>query len=160
MKTLLSLKIWLAFCLLAVSTVGSAGILWESTQPDSDFIVKGSGTFGIFSASEAMTDSNATLITGSVFELVTTEPFKIALKIGTDSWITESSSSLIENTQDNYLLVFLMPGCSDYFKLIGIDIGKSTDPVTGVPLPASIWFMTSALLGLLYTGRRKGAIQA
>lgn len=169
MKTLLSLKLWLAVCLLAVSTVSSAGILWESTQPDSDFVVPGfpyatSGeTFGIFAATADLSiDAPIAEITGFL-SFTYANPFKLALKVG-DSWVSEEGSTLLPGLGDDFLLCFLKPGLltNNIVHLIGIDIkaAKDQDPVTGVPLPASIWFMTSALLGFLYTGRRKAVVQA
>ncbi|MCQ8117257.1 hypothetical protein [Methylomonas rosea] len=166
MKTLLSLKLWLAVCLFAVSTVSSAGIIWESTSEDSEFfapsfLTPSSETFGIFSAGADLS-SAAPLETFTGFKSYgSASPFKLALWT-TSGWISESGSLAFSG--DDYLLSFLKPGLltNNLVLLYGVDIKAAADqnPVSGVPLPASVWFMTSALLGFLYTGRRKAAVQA
>lgn len=42
----------------------------------------------------------------------------------------------------------------------GIAAVNTDDPISAVPLPASVWLMTSAVLGLLYLGRGKSHVTA
>ncbi len=168
MKTLLSLKLWIAVCLFAVSTASSAGILWESTDGDSNFISFGSSafpfysgdTFGIFGSAADLSSAAPLYTFSGVGSFASSSSFKLALKVGS-TWVSEVGNyELADNT---YALAFVKPGLTNNLSfLFGFDLKPAADqaPVSGVPLPASIWLMTSALLGFLYTGRRKAVVQA
>ncbi|OAI02692.1 hypothetical protein [Methylomonas methanica] len=169
MKTLLSLKLWLAVCLFAVSTASSAGIIWESTDGDSNFISFGassfpfpsSDTFGIFSATANLgTDAPVYTFSG-VGSFSSASPFQLGL-LTTSGWVSEAGNFAL-SAPNTFMLAFVKPGLTNNLSfLYGFDLKPAADqnPVSGVPLPASVWFMTSALLGFLYTGRRKAAVQA
>ena len=166
MKTLLSLKLWLAVCLFAVSTVSSAGIIWESTDGDSNFISFGAGpfpstdTFGIFSATANLAaDAPVYTFTG-VGSFSSASSFKIGLWT-TSGWVGEMGN--VEFIPNTFLLSFVKPGLTNTLSfLYGFDLAPAANqnPAAVVPLPASVWFLTTALLGFLYTGRRKGVVQA
>jgi hypothetical protein len=164
MKTLLSLKLWLAVCLLAVSTASSAGVIWESTSGDSEFFAPGflfpSGeTFGIFSEGASLASATPLETFTGFKSYASASPFKLALWT-TSGWISESGSLALAG--DDYLLSFLKPGLltNNLVFLYGVDIqaAANQNPVSGVPLPASVWFMTSAMMGFLYIGRRKQVV--
>ncbi|WP_150049184.1 MULTISPECIES: VPLPA-CTERM sorting domain-containing protein [Methylomonas] len=170
MNVIVSIKTWLAICLFAVSTASSAGINWESTDGTSNFISFSSASFpfpssdlfGIFSI-DADLSSDAPLSTftglGSITE---TDPFQIGLWTS-DGWISEAGATLLP-AANTYLLVFATsyPLGNNLHFLYGFDIMPSVDQGGGpvVPLPASVWLMTSALLGLLYADRRKKVVAA
>jgi len=170
MKTLLSLKLWLAVCLFAVSTVSSAGIIWESTDGDSNFISFGSSsfpftssdTFGIFSATADLAIDAPVYTFNGVGTFASASPFKLGL-LTASGWVSEAGTYEL-GAPNTFLLTFVKPGVvtSNLSFLFGFDLkaAANQDPVTSVPLPASVWFMTSALMGFLYTGRRKAAVQA
>ena len=82
-------------------------------------------------------------------------------------WVTEYSSSVINLMgSSSWGLTFVDPsnqGSNNEHRLFAFDIKPSqatSDSPAAVPLPASVWFMTTALLGFLYTGRRKSNIGA
>ncbi|OQW78492.1 MAG: hypothetical protein BVN35_03920 [Proteobacteria bacterium ST_bin11] len=165
MKTLLSLKIWLAVCLFAASTASSAGIIWESTDGNSNFISIGSGAlpfpsgemFGIFSANANLSsDAPVDTFTG-VGSLTSASPFKLGLWT-TSGWVGETGNSGL-SSPNTFLLSFVKPNLitNNLSFLFGFDLkpAANQNPITAVPLPASVWFITSALLGFLYIGRSK-----
>jgi hypothetical protein len=86
-------------------------------------------------------------------------------------WITEHSSSAISLLgKTSWSLAFVDPtiqGANNEHRLFAFDINASQatgdfpgSGVAAVPLPATAWLMTSALLGFLYTGRRKSNVMA
>ncbi|CAD6877057.1 hypothetical protein EBB_25295 [Methylomonas sp. EbB] len=86
-------------------------------------------------------------------------------------WVTEHSSSAISLLgQTSWSLAFVdssIHGANNEQRLFAFDIKPSqatTDfpgsGVAAVPLPATAWLMTSALMGILYTGRRKSSVTA
>ncbi|BBL59106.1 hypothetical protein [Methylomonas koyamae] len=167
MKTLLSLRLWLAVCLFAVSTVSSAGIIWESTDGDSNFLsvsfsspFPSSDTFGIFAANADLSSAAPLYTFSGIGSYSPTGAFKFGLWT-VSGWVSEFAN--FEFDDNAYLLTFAKPGVKNTLALLyGFDIKPAADQSGGsvVPLPASIWFMTSALLGFLYTGRRKTLVQA
>ncbi|ANE54318.1 MULTISPECIES: hypothetical protein [Methylomonas] len=168
MKMISFFRLWLAVCLFAVSTVSSAGIIWESTDGDSNFLSVSfsspfptGDTLGLFSATATVLDSTSLLYSFSgVGSFATSSPFKLGL-LTSSGWVGEDANyNLVGNT---YLLSFTKPGLSNTLSLLyGFDIkpAANQDPVSSVPLPASVWLMTSALLGFLYAGRNKSNLVA
>lgn len=80
-------------------------------------------------------------------------------------WLTEhSSSNLSLLGSSSWNLTFVDPtnlAYSNEHRLFGFDVRPSlatNDGPSAVPLPASVWLMTAALLGFLYTGRHKSNI--
>lgn len=81
-----------------------------------------------------------------------------------NGWVREHSSSMINLLgQTSWSLAFVDPtnqGPNNERRLFSVDITPSQAvpdfPQSGapVPLPASVWFMTTALLGFLYKSRR------
>lgn len=169
MKMISFLRLWLAVCLFAVSTASSAGIIWESTDGDVNFLsvsplspFPSTDEFGIFAADADLSSAGVTALytfTG-VGSYAITEPFKLGMRVGA-SWVSEFAN--ISLTGGANLLAFAKPGLTNTLSLLyGFDIkpAANQDPVSGVPLPASIWLMTSALLGFLYVGRNKSNLIA
>ncbi|BBL57095.1 hypothetical protein [Methylomonas koyamae] len=169
MKMISFFRLWLAVCLFAVSTVSSAGIIWESTDGNVNFLsvsplspFPSSDEFGIFAADADLSSSSVSALytfTG-IGSYAVTEPFKLGLRVGS-SWVSEFAN--ISLSGGGYLLGFAKPGVSNTLSLLyGFDItpASNQDPGSIVPLPASIWFMTSALLGFLYVGRNKSNLAA
>ncbi len=167
MKMISYFRFWLAVCLFAVSTASSAGIIWESTDGNSNFLSVGfsspfptGDTFGIFSATADLSSAAPLYTLSGVGNFASSSPFKLGL-LTVSGWVSENANfNLASNT---YLLSFAKPGISNTLSLLyGFDIKPAADqdPVSGVPLPASIWFMTSALLGFLYVGRNKSNLVA
>ncbi|AMK77584.1 MULTISPECIES: hypothetical protein [Methylomonas] len=168
MKTLLSLKLWLAVCLFAVSTASSAGIIWESTDGDSNFISFGSSpfpslsseTFGIFSATANLAADAPVYTFNGVGSFSSASPFKLGL-LTTSGWVSEVGNYGL-GTPNTFLLSFVKPNvtANNLSFLFGFDLkpAANQNPISGVPLPASVWFMTSAMLGFLYIGRRKQVV--
>jgi hypothetical protein len=168
MKTLLSLKLWFAVCLFAVSTVSSAGIVWESTDGDSNFLSFGSGslpfpsseTFGIFAANANLAaDAPVYTFTG-VGSFSSASPFKLGM-LTSNGWASEVGNIGL-GTPNMYMLSFVKPNMitNNLSFLFGVDIQPAADQggVSAVPLPATAWLMTSAMLGMLYVGRRKDVV--
>lgn len=82
-------------------------------------------------------------------------------------WVTERSSSMVSLLgSSSWNLTFIDPAAPGYpgeHRLFGFDVKPSlatNDGPAAVPLPASVWLMTAALLGFLYTGRNKSNITA
>ncbi|ANE56708.1 hypothetical protein AYM39_17020 [Methylomonas sp. DH-1] len=88
-------------------------------------------------------------------------------------WITENSSSMISLLgQTSWSLAFVDPtnhGAGNEHRLFAFDIkasqASSDYPGSGgtpaaVPLPATAWFMMTAVLGFLAKGRRKSTVLA
>ncbi|WP_445370995.1 hypothetical protein ACH518_17375 [Methylomonas sp. HW2-6] len=167
MKTLLSLRLWLAALLLAVSSASSASTIWESTDGDSNFLsislfgLPSSETFGIFAANADLNTAAPLYSFTGIGSYTATGSFKLGLW-DAGKWLGEAANgSLLGNM---YLLSFAKTSVptNNLVLLYGFDIKPAANQGGGsvVPLPASIWFMTSALLGFLYTGRRKTLVQA
>ncbi|WFP50806.1 hypothetical protein PL263_01985 [Methylomonas sp. EFPC3] len=162
MKTLLSLRLWLAVCLFAVSTASSAGIIWESTDGNSNFLgvsfsspFPSGDTFGIFAANADLSIASPLYSFSGVGSYSPAGAFKFGLWTG-GKWVSEDANYGFSG--NTYLLSFTKAGLTNTLSLLyGFDIKPAADQSGGsvVPLPASIWFMTSALLGFLYNTRRK-----
>ncbi|WP_446811620.1 hypothetical protein ACH50O_08665 [Methylomonas sp. 2BW1-5-20] len=189
MKPILSLKTWLAVCLFAVSGTSFASV-WAPSDGNSNFYPDtassfpfySSDTFGIFednvnlstdapvltftgaaSVTFAAIGANYSVTSGSsTGTLLGSSNFQLAWWSGS-SWKFEIES--LVHPLGNVLLFAntLNPSKQDIHRLLAVDIVRShatSDGPSAVPLPASVWMMTSALLGLLYTGRRKTAVSA
>lgn len=190
MKMILSFKKCLAVCLLMVANAASASVVWEPTDGDISFITLASvlgfpaAEFGIFE--DSATSSSATPVltfTGGATisfaagsgpdwtvsllsdpsvtgTLKGSSHFQFGIKTSGGTWTNVKKG--LELVDNSYLLAFGSKLLTDI--ALVTDITPSTvvddDPVSQVPLPASVWMLTSALLGLLYTGRRKSVVNA
>jgi len=104
-------------------------------------------------------NTNGVLLGSSNFQLAWWSP---------SGWITEHSSSMISLLgQTSWGLAFVDPtnsGPNNEHRLFAFDIkaSQATADFPGsaapVPLPASAWFMTTGLLGLLYRGSRASKV--
>ncbi|MBD9362413.1 hypothetical protein [Methylomonas fluvii] len=183
------IKTSLAVCLLAVSSASSASV-WAPNDGDVNFLSFSSSsfpfpslsdTFGIFedtavigaaepvvaftgvgAVSFVANGANYNIGTGSTSgTLLGSNNFQIGMLSG-GVW-----SAAFGNTDlgsDANLLAFADSSeFNNLHFLYAFDISPSqasSDAPAAVPLPASIWMMTSALLGVLYAGRRKSTVYA
>lgn len=192
MKVILSMRYWVAICLFAVSTAGSASI-WAPTGNVASFFETNllgqkllTGTFGIFddtavigisapvvqftgvdSVAFVANGSNydvSTLFSGEHGQLAASNKFQVGYS--PDAGVTWKSELL--NSDEVVPYIYLGFGTGAKFNNVkwlvatGIAAVLPTDgdPISAVPLPASVWMMTSALLGLLYLGRGKSSATA
>ncbi|WP_446811621.1 hypothetical protein ACH50O_08670 [Methylomonas sp. 2BW1-5-20] len=186
MKMILSLKHWAAICLFAVSTASSASV-WAPTSNVASFFATNllgqpvfTGTFGIFEDTADISQGNfvvsftgfdavtftanggnydvSTLFSKNTGQLSGSSSFKIGYLSNT-GW----KSELFNSDEVEPFITFGF-GTGNSFNnlklLVAAGIQAVESPITAVPLPASVWMMTSALLGLLYTGRRKAVVNA
>lgn len=190
MKIFLSLKHVAALCLLVVSTASSASVWAPEGNVASFFATNLLGkpvltaTFGIFDDNVTIGDVNvnpvvqftgfdavaftangsnygiSTLFSGFSGNLSGSSNFQIGY-LSSNGWVSEVFNS-------DEIAPFITFGFNNgaqfnnprLLKVAGIVAVPGNDPVGAVPLPASIWMMTSALLGMLYAGRRKAVISA
>ncbi|TPQ26223.1 hypothetical protein ACH518_15900 [Methylomonas sp. HW2-6] len=176
-----------AACLLAMSTASSASV-WAPNDGDANFLAFSptsfpfpslSDTFGIFedtaniasatpvvtftgvgAVSFAASGSNYTVNTGtSSGTLLGSSNFQIGMLSG-GLWSSAFGNANLGS--DATLLMFADAGAfNNLHFLYSFDISPSqatSDGPSAVPLPASAWLMTSAVLGLLFTGRRKSNV--
>lgn len=168
--------------LLLASPMTFAGI-WAPTNDDSNFLSLGflfgssSGdTFAIFDDTDttlsnpivqfgnAATISFTQMVSGNGWTVDTgtesgnlegSSNFQIGWSTGS-GWVAEAGAQYL--AANSYALGFF--NNANMRLLLAFDITPSTmdavDP-SEVPLPASIWLMTSVLATLLYSGRRRGA---
>ncbi len=188
MKMTPSIKKSLVACLFAVSTASSASV-WAPNDADINLIAFNqssslfpslSDTFGIFedtvivgTATPVVTFSGVGAVTftqnGANYDLSSgtssgsllgSNDFQIGFLSG-GVWRAESGN--LDVGSDAQLLVFADTNeFNNLHFLYAFDVSPSsaTGPVAPVPLPASIWVMTSGLLGLFFTGRRKSSANA
>lgn len=165
-KTLL-LKTWLVIILFAIaSATANAATVWKPTDADSNLtLLKGQGTFGIFDDTAdlsllANSTTSALLTFGSMttlnFALLPSGDYRISIKTNT---ATLSNSNYF---QLGHLGLAGWSSVASFTKTAKIYSIKFNDgsslkaiDVSAVPLPASIWMMTSALFAVLYAGKRK-----
>lgn len=137
------------------STVGNAAIAPVLSFTDAATVLFTQNGINV----DIKTDSsNGTLLGSSNFQLGWWSPA---------GWVTEHSSSMLNLLgKTSWSLAFVDPtyqGAGNEHRLFAFDIQASqatSDGGAPVPLPASVWFMTSALLGFLAKGRRKSSVVA
>ncbi len=187
MKPILSLKTWLAVCLFAVSSTCFASI-WAPTDGGSNFLSlttasfpsPSTDVFGIFDDNADLNNDSPVVKFKGVGDVVfTPNGSNFNVSAGSFSgqlsgsnyfqiaWLSGSvwkAAVKVTGSATGYELVFAnttTPSKADSHFLYAFDIRPvvpSSGTPAAVPLPASVWMMTSALLGLLYTGRRKAAV--
>jgi len=189
MKLVSSFKHWVAVCLLLVSGASSASV-WAPSDGDSNFFsftqasfpfVSGD-MFGIFEDTVVDLGASAPVLTftgaakvlftvsganytvssgASSGTLLGSNNFQLAWKTGS-VWKFERDSTVTPLGNLLYFSNAQNPAPGNIHALLAVDIVRSqaTSDTPAVPLPASIWMMTSALMGLLYVGRRKSAVAA
>jgi hypothetical protein len=186
MKMILSLKHWIAISLLVISNAGFASI-WSATGNVASFFATNllgqpvlTGTFGIFEDTADISQGNfvvsftgfdavtftanggnydvSTLFSKNTGQLSGSSKFQIGYLSGS-SWKSELFNS---DEVEPYINFGFATGASlnNLKLLVAAGIQAVESPITAVPLPASVWMLTSALLGLLYTGRRKTSVFA
>lgn len=177
------LKKTILLLMLLASPATFAGI-WAPTNDDSNFLSLGflfgsssNDTFAIFDDTDtalsnpivqfgnAATISFTQLGNGNGWAVDTgtetgnlegSSNFQIGWSTGS-GWSTEAGAQML--AANSYALGFF--NNANMRLLLAFDIAPSAmdsvDP-SEVPLPASIWLMTSALATLLYSGRRRSAV--
>lgn len=191
MKMILSLKRWVAICLFAVSSVGSASVWAPNDGNVATFFATNllgqsvlTGTFGIFDDTadissgipvvkftgfDAITfvanGSNydiSTLFSKEQGQLAASKKFQVgylsdqgwkAELFNTDEAVPYINFGFSNGANFNNLKLLVAAGIAAVSPTDG-------DPISAIPLPASVWMMTSALLGLLYLGRGKSSATA
>lgn len=187
MKKIPYLKTSLAACLLAVSGASSASV-WAPNDGDVNFMSFSTSsfpfpsltdTFGIFEDT-AMIGAAAPVLSftgvGAVSFVASGANYHIGTATASGTLLGSSNfqvgmlsggvwSAAFGNANlgsDAVMLAFADAEAFDNLHfLYAFDISPSQatdDGPAAVPLPASVWMMTSALLGLLYTGRAKSKV--
>lgn len=183
MKNISTIKHWLGVSLLAVSTASSAGV-WEPNDGDINLIsINPMGlafpalndTFGIFEdsadlnfAAPVLTFDGVGAVSftpigadytisneGTFGTLLGSNKFQIGF-LSQNGWSSEVAN--MNFGSDANLLIFndgLSSDNAHFLYAFDITAAASSGPVAAVPLPGAIWFMGSALLGFMVTGRRK-----
>lgn len=179
MSVFFSVKNWLAVILFISSTVSQASVLWspDAINQDVNFVTDDSSyVFGIFDDSvnigSLAKDVNLALFAFAGDETVQFESVSGGYKIKSDS--SESSGILSgsnifqiglfdrlagwESVQgidgEDNMFVATFPGDVSLW-LVDVNHIMSSAGIVAVPLPASIWMMTSALFALLFSSRRR-----
>lgn len=185
MKNISTIKHWLGVSLFAVSTVSAAevwepndgDINLMSISPLGFAFPALNDTFGIFednadlrfaapvltfdgvgSVSFTPTGSNYTISNdGDSGTLLGSNKFQIGF-LSQDGWSSEVAK--FNFGSDANLLIFndgASAGNSNAHFLYAFDVTavEGSAPPAAVPLPGAIWFMGSALIGFMVTGRRK-----
>ncbi|OQW79924.1 MAG: hypothetical protein BVN35_00645 [Proteobacteria bacterium ST_bin11] len=189
MKKIPTLKTSLAACLLAVSSASSASV-WAPNDGDVNFLSFSaasfpfpslSDTFGIFEDT-AVIGTAAPIVfftgVGAVSFIANGADYTIGTDVSSGTLLGSNNfqigllsdgvwSAAFGNTDlgsDANLLAFADASeFNNLHFLYAFDISPSqatSDAPAAVPLPASIWMMTSALMGVLYAGRRKSSVYA
>ncbi|WP_020482743.1 hypothetical protein [Methylomonas sp. MK1] len=189
MKTIPYLKTSLAICLLAASSASSAGV-WAPNDGDVNFLSFSQSSFPFPSLSDTFGIFEDTAVIGAAAPVVaftgvgavsfTANGANYTIGTGTSSGTLLGSSNFqigmlsdgvwsaafgnVDLGSDANLLAFADASeFNNLHFLYAFDISPSQasgDGPAAVPLPASIWMMTSALLGVLYVGRRKSTVYA
>lgn len=177
-------SIGLALSLLLASSASNAAI-WTTTDGDSTFSdisiltfppAASTAVFGIFEDTASSTNPAPTLTfigastikftqNGFNWDIINTNDLSNGTLLGSNnfqigflsngSWVFETASAQVPGANNSWILAFGQ-GQGNLKLMAANDIAPGRlEADFPVPLPASVWMMGSALIGLVGVGRRK-----